>query len=67
MSPSITQAVAASGRSVYRTLGNGVHHCCLPIIASAMLSWLIETERTSIFASFCRTSSSSFLSTLFSK
>ena len=36
-SPSMIHAVATSGRSVYRTLGNGFQNC-LGAMASAMVS-----------------------------
>ena len=63
-SPSITEAVATSGRSVYRVLGKGFHHWA-GAMASAMLSWLMAMELICICRSFsrnCRRSSGSALS-----
>ena len=65
MLPSMIQAVAVSGRSVYRTLGKGLYHCGLTI-DSATLSWLMAMDPALIFPSFCRSSSSIFWSTWFS-
>ena len=56
-SPSMMDAVATSGRSVYRVLGKGFHHWD-GAMASAMLSWLMEMELICIWRSLPRSSSS---------
>ena len=62
MFPSMTQAAAASGRSVYRTFGKGLYHC-LGRMASATLSCAMVRDLASMFWSFCRSSVSSAWST----
>ena len=52
------QAVATSGRSVYRTLGKGFQNC-RGDRASATDSWLMAMEPTCIFSNFSRISASS--------
>ena len=60
MLPSMTQAAALSGRSVYRTLGKGLYHCFrLGRMASATLSWDITRELASMAFSLVRISASS--------
>ena len=62
MLPSMTQAAAVSGRSVYRTFGKGLHHC-LGRMASATLSCAMVRELAWMFWSLWRSSSSRAWST----